>query len=154
MSQSDPYVIELTDIPSVEPNSSDEMFLALPRVFVIYQVSPITEGPFGFVLLEMKNCRAIHGGGPNDEALRNHRCYEYGLQAYTLQEVVNSPWIEEHARYQHRDGKTNLMPPEMRHFVFALKEGAIDCLATGYKMHGPFNSMRDACNAALEISGR
>lgn len=149
-----PHVVELTDIPPVEPNESEEIFVSTPDVFVVYRANPFTQVDFvGWVLLNMQGCCAIHGGGPNDEAIFNHRFASAGVMPITMQEVVNSPWIREYSQYAHREGNARVVPlVDARHFVFALKEGTIDCLARGYTCHGPYESAHAALHAAIDGS--
>lgn len=58
-------------------------------------------------------------GNPNDEAITGHPLYKYGLQAYSIQEVINSNWIEELKRMNsvhphHKDSSFELY----KHFIF------------------------------------
>jgi hypothetical protein len=58
-------------------------------------VSPADQHPSLFVVLELRGCREIRYGGPNDEAIEGHPLHGRGLAGYGAHEVLNSAWIEE-----------------------------------------------------------
>jgi hypothetical protein len=154
-----PRVVELTDLPPAEPNCQTVNFVcAGGRVRLIYEVNPFLRPPKGtrgadpsFVVVDLGHCYSL-ATGPNDEALGNHPMAKHGLQAYAIQEVVNSPWIADRVRVLHKDG---IIDPRihagLRHFVFAFKEGLFECLARGYRVVGTFPTEDDAWQAASAV---
>jgi hypothetical protein len=94
-------------------------------------------------------CWEHRSGGPNDEALRRHPLTSLGLQPYTLQEVVDSPWRVERGRISDKDGDPLRMLGRTRHFIAALKMGMFECLARHVQTLGTFSSLPRAVDAAL-----
>jgi len=140
-----PEVIELTDIPECEPNTSDAVVLSAGRrAFVAYD----TTGPDrNFALIQLDGVSHIVTGGPNDEAFHRHPFFKLGLSHYAIQEIICSPWIPEILALLHMDG---LAPNDSKdhHFVFALKETSVDVIAQRLTTVGVFPSLREAMTAA------
>lgn len=97
-------------------------------------------------------CSTIDPDGPNDEAFHNLPWFGLGLQHYTLQEIIESPWVRERARIRHKDG---IYVPGMvdrgRHFVLAFKENTIECIASSYELVGSFETVRMAEAEAMRL---
>lgn len=146
-----PKVVELTDLPHCCSNTYGASVLAHgSSVFVAYAVQD-NDADFKSALLHFK--RAIHviAMGPNDEAFGNHPYYSLGLQAYTLQEIVQSPWISEVSSVLNKDGLRNWFP-DARHFVLAFKETCVDVLAQSVEFTGTFHGRTAAIQHALTLS--
>jgi hypothetical protein len=151
MSSKKPRIIELTDLPRADPNLATVVPIACgSQVYAVYQVASddwSDEGPCAAVAFD--RCRTFLGTGPNDEALHNHPLFKYGLRHYAIQEVVDSPWVEERARLLHKDSAPHLFGDGQRHFVFALKENSFECTAESYSLLGMYPSYREAMEAVL-----
>lgn len=81
-------------------------------------------------LLTFHHVDSVLFGGINAEALRGHRLWGQGLQAYEFQEVINSAWIaqreqENSVHPSHRGG----WHARLRHFVFTFHDDTFECIA-------------------------
>lgn len=141
-----PRVVELTELPACEPNVSNAAALVLNGDAYVTYDTQAPDDPIA--LLRFASVVTLHAPGPNDEAFHNHRWYSLGLKPYTLQEVVNSPWIDELRAQQHKD-RLLCLRPGLRHFVLALKETTVDVLAVGVVLVGRFASHTEAIRSAL-----
>lgn len=139
-------VVECTDLPLCQPNVSDASSLHIGQIaYVAYDTDDD-----GVALLRFDACVQILTG-PNDEAFHRHRYYPLGLKHYTIQELVNSPWIAELSATLDRDGRVDRMPG-MRHFVLALKECSVDAAAESVRCIGAFRSHSEAMRAAIAFA--
>lgn len=141
-----PRVAELTDLPRCDPNlSAGSVFKAQARkgLVVVYE----SQGPGWpdsehWAVVCFSPCACVVCGGPNDEALGNHPLFASGLRFYTLQEVIDSPWLAERCRIQDKDA--NPHPPwwlgRCRHFVLAFKENTVEVMAERYELLGQYVS--------------
>ncbi len=143
--------VELTDIPPPEPNMSTARVVILDgATLLIYEANPyIGDHQRGWVLIELHHCALVSTGGPNDEGLGHYRPGGAALEHYTNQEIENSPLIASAValslfpRMDHRKRQGGL-----RHFIFAFKEEALECLATGYRHLGTHETFDAALEAA------
>lgn len=137
-------VIECTDLPRCQPNISRASSLHMGLLgFVAYDAEDAV------ALVRFDGCVQILAG-PNDEAFHRHRYYSHGLKHYTIQELIDSPWIEELSKTLDRDGRVDQMPG-MRHFVLAIKECAVDVAAELASCVGMFASHAEAMRAATAL---
>lgn len=144
-------VVELRDLPPADPNCASVVPIICGRaVYAVYLVASGGEsddGPYAVVAFD--GCRSFLGGGPNDEALHRHPLFEHGVMHYAIQEIVDSPWVEERARLLHKDGDPGFFGDGQRHFLFALKEDSFECMANGYSLLGVYPSYGEARSAVL-----
>ena len=78
-------------------------------------------------------CSDMKIGGPNDETLNGHPLYIFGLKHYSIHRIENSPWLHELER-QSSVHPRHLSERFLRgkvHYLLALKEETIECIATG-----------------------
>jgi hypothetical protein len=151
MSSKRPRIVELNDLPKANPNTASVVPIVCGAgVYAVYQVASddlSDDAPCAVVSFE--GCLSFLGDGPNDEALHNHPLFKCGLQPYAIQEVLDSPWVEERARLLHKDGNPHLFGDGQRHFIFALKENSFECAARSYSLLGSFPSYQEARDAVL-----
>lgn len=153
-----PTTVELTALPPCEPNVSTASVLTGSRSghsWISYDAQG-PDWPNGnpvIALVRLDDVAQLVTDGPNDEAFHNHPFFRYGLRHYTIQELVDSPWIGMILSMLHKDrAPTNNRG--RRHFIFALKETTIDCIATSATFVGYFPTHSDAMAAAWsEMSG-
>lgn len=158
------HVIDLTNLPACEPNTSNASVLqsfcrSETHQWVCVWIAYEAKGPNWpndddvVALVRLVRAAYVIANGPNDEALKNHRYFHLGLTLYSLQEIVNSPWIEEVLTMLDRD-RTYAGPRGLRHFVFALKETTVDCIAESAEFIGLFPTHKAAMAAALSETDR
>jgi hypothetical protein len=145
----EPSFVEIKDLPTCCPGTSSATVLAYSgTVRLMYETrdSPWPDSD-SWAVIRFHDCGPYHGGGPNDEAVHNHRLYKHGLLGYSIQEVLNSPWLREQNALKHRDGNPDTPLARRRHFILALKETLFECAADGYSLVGEFNSSEAAYRA-------
>jgi hypothetical protein len=150
-----PNAIKLTDLPPCEPNVSTASVLTGSRrggghsAWIAYDAKgpdwPNSDEVVALVRLD--DVAQLVTNGPNDEAFHNHPFYRFGLRPYALQELVDSPWIAMTLSMLHKD-RVPTNTRGRRHFVFALKESTVDCLAASAVFVGYFPTHVDAIAAA------
>ncbi len=148
-SMPNPSFVEIKDLPTCCPGTSSATVLAYPgTVRLMYETrdSPWPDSD-SWAVIRFHDCGPYHGGGPNDEAAHNHRLYKHGLLVYSIQEVLNSPWLREQNAINHKDGNPDTRLARRRHFILALKETLFECAANGYSLVGEFNSSEAAYRA-------
>jgi len=148
----------LADLPPCEPNTSSALcVLAIEgTVWLAYDSrSPDSPDSDAFSVVRISHCSVFRGGGPNDEAFHNHPLYNVveGLSSYQIQEIVDSPWIEEQARILHKQRLPDAeRTARTRHLFFALKEEVFECLAESYSVDGTFATPGEAVDAILRAA--
>lgn len=150
-----PPAIKLPDLPPCEPNVSTASVLTGFRsggarsAWIAYDAKGPDWPNDGDVvaLVRLDDVAQLVTNGPNDEAFRNHPFYHHGLRHYTIQELIDSPWIAMTLSMLHKD-RVPTNTRGRRHFVFALKETTVDCLAALAAFVGFFPTHGDAIAAA------
>ena len=148
-------ILELTDLPTAESTAQGVELISLCGVtLLLYEINPHRgeeprERP-SYAVVDLGHCASI-ATGPNDEAFQNHPLYGYGMEFYAIQEVVNSPWIEERSKVMNKDRDPTYLR-EYRHFVFAFKEGMVECLSRSYRLAGTYPTYEDALRAAVGLA--
>lgn len=137
-----PRVIKIIDLPECDPNISHSWVLAKGRNVVVIYDSKGTDWPDSdsWAVVRFDRCLTYQGGGPNDEALHNHPLYPSGLTFYSLQEVLDSPWLRAQATIADKSGDPSRLMQGQRHFAFAFKEELFECIAMSYSLVGLFDS--------------
>lgn len=144
-----PHFEELPGIPTPCSNTSSASVLVVGTdAFVAYERGDQADEPV--TLLRFSGCRRVVTGGPNDEAIGNHRFYKFGLRFYSIQLLIDSPWIDEILKELHKD-RTPAANIELQHFVLTLKEDTVDVLATTIKLAGTYSSHKTAMKAAVGL---
>jgi hypothetical protein len=148
----EPRVVEINDLPRCEPNiSQSRVFAAGPTVVILYDaVDENWPTSRTWAVVRFDGYLTYKGGGPNDEALHNHPLFPSGLEHYSLQEVIDSPWIRTESAIAHKSGDPTRMVAGQRHFVFALKEDLFECIADSYTLVGLYESYDTAFAGAIE----
>ena len=84
-----------------------------------------------FAVLRL-SCSDMKMGGPNDETLSGHPLYKFGLKHYSIHRIENSPWLHELERQNsvHPRHTSAWFLSGKVHYVLALKEETIECIAT------------------------
>jgi hypothetical protein len=150
-----PAVTELPDLPPCEPNVSTASVLTGSRrggthsAWIAYDAQGLDwpNDDDVVALVRLDDVAHLVTNGPNDEAFHNHPFYRFGLRPYAIQELVDSPWIAMTLSMLHKDRvPTNIRG--RRHFIFALKENTVDCLAASAVFVGYFPTHSDAIAAA------
>jgi len=90
-------------------------------------------------------------GSPNDEVWHGHYLHDRGMEGYTAQVVVNSPWLAEvrainsvHSRYDPASWEA------MKHFIFWFHDDTFECLAESLQFEVSTEELRDVI-AGLKI---
>lgn len=110
----------------------------------------------GTAAIEFKHCRRTLFGGPNDEAIPEHRLFDKGLAdcGYGICEVLNSAWAKEVMgqarksakriwgdRFEKAYEKHNW---SIRHFIVTFHDSTFECLADDFAVsvhQGPFTDL-------------
>lgn len=156
-----PTAIKVNNLPPCEPNVSTASVLTGSRRGSLHSawIAYDAKGPDWpndddiVALVRLDDVAHLVTNGPNDEAFHNHPFYRFGLQHYAIQELVDSPWIAMTLSMLHKD-RVPTNTRDRRHFIFALKETTVDCIAVSATFVGYFPSHSDAMAAARsEMSG-
>lgn len=107
-------------------------------------VDPASSGDVSLCLVEFQRCASAKLGHPNEEVQGGHYLAGKGLNGYTAQIVVNSPWLAEVA-------KTNSVHPQdnpewwkrLNHYVFWFHDSTFECLAESYELELSTEPMSD-----------
>ena len=132
-------LIELTDIPHMEPGAPCPLVFATEHAVVVsyYLAFPETkegkECPCGVITFNGVWSHVF--GAPNDETLNGHPLWNIGLRSYGFYEVLDSSWIATLCRrnrvhYFHRDS----MFDDVRHFIFTFHDTTLEVAADSYKV--------------------
>ncbi|MFO0856907.1 MAG: hypothetical protein U0640_06080 [Phycisphaerales bacterium] len=144
-----PHFEVLPGLPTPCSNTSSASVLVLGTdAFVAYERGD--QADESIALLKFSGCRRVVTGGPNDEAMGNHRFCKFGLRFYCLQLLIDSPWIDEVLKELHKD-RTPAANIELHHFVLTLKEDTVDVLATTVQLAGTYSSHKAAMKATCEL---
>jgi hypothetical protein len=109
----------------------------------VTMVSPADENPSPLMVIELRGCRDIWLGGPNDEGVHGHPLYGRGLEAYRAHEVLNSAWIQEAIRVN--SVHPNHSDPSFRqlhHYVLLFHDEMVEALACGIEARLVRGTMR------------
>ncbi len=105
-------------------------------------IHPASEEKASLCLVTFKNCASAKLGHPNDEVQGGHPLSGRGLDGYTAQSVINSPWIKEVAKTNSVHSYDN---PErwslLNHFIFWFHDSTFECLAESYEIEVTSESM-------------
>lgn len=98
-------------------------------------IDPSSQEEASLCLVTFNNCVSAKLGHPNDEVLSGHALYGRGLEGYTAQIVINSPWIKEVAKNNsvHR-GDDPQGWNSLYHYVFWFHDSTFECLAKSYEV--------------------
>ena len=107
-------------------------------------VDPSSPNDASLCLVEFSGCASAKLGHPNEEVQSGHYLAGRGLDGYTAQIVMNSPWLTEVS-------KTNSVHPyddperwkHIKHYVFWFHDSTFECLAQTYKVEVSTESMAD-----------
>ena len=110
-------------------------------------VDPGDDSPVSLALVEFEQCRSAKLGAPNNEVLAGHYLYGKGLEAYSVQIVKNSPWLEEVKA-------TNKVHPlfradswsDLTHYIFWFHDTTFECIATTYQVELHTKSLQQLLN--------
>lgn len=149
-SMGNPRVIEITDLPECEPNISRSRVLAEGATVVVVYEAKGTDWPdsVSWAVVRFDRCLTYQYCLQNDEVLHNPPLYASELTFYSLQEVLDSPWVRAQATISGKSGDPSRSMQGHRHFAFALKEDLFECIAMRYSLVGLFGSYDDAFAAA------
>jgi len=140
-----PRVIELTDLPRSDSNIADASVLVhRDAAFVSYDARSDPE----VALIRFDRPWRVVTNGPNDEGFHRHPYASFGLGAYAIQEIVDSPWIPDVSASHSKHGRRDWLDG-CRHFVIALKETTVDVAAERVSLVGLFDSHTEAMRAAI-----
>lgn len=96
-------------------------------------------------LVEFQRCVSAKLGDPNDEVLFGHPLAEKGLEAYTAQIVINSPWLAELERINSvHDGYRPEFWRSLKHYVFWFHDSTFECVAESFSVevfHETFSAL-------------
>ncbi|WP_420379382.1 hypothetical protein [Gilvibacter sp.] len=113
-------------------------------VFYISKVSPNWDGTSvhvrsdkddGIVTVKFTRFAQFKFGNPNDEAIHGHPLYDFGLEAYSIQKVIDSNWIKElnamnSVHPYHKDEHFE----KYEHFIFFFHDTCFEIVAEGYSV--------------------
>lgn len=111
---------------------------------------PADTAPEPLALVEFRRCVSVKLGAPNDEVLSGHPLDGRGLEPYTAQVVVNSPWLAELQRINSvHPGYRPERWTRLNHYVFWFHDSTFECVAEGWSVevhHESFaNMLARAC---------
>ena len=94
-----------------------------------------TENDEGIVTIKFNRFAQFKFGNPNDEAISGHPLYEFGLQPYSIQKVVESEWIKEltimnSVHPYHKEEQFT----KYEHFIFFFHDTCFEIVAEGYSI--------------------
>jgi hypothetical protein len=119
--------VEVPHVPTPSPNVSDAVVMMRDGVTML-AYGAITGGRDHVAGVRFDDCVQVVAGGPNDEALHQHRWFSLGLRHYTIQVCSDSPWAREVLASRDKHGIAH-DAHRYQHFVLALKDTTIDVLA-------------------------
>ena len=87
----------------------------------------------GIVTIQFNRFAQFKFGSPNDEAIDGHPYYPLGLEAYSIQKVTDSDWIEELKKRNavhpyHKDEHFS----RYQHFIFFFHDTCFEIVAENY----------------------
>ena len=94
-----------------------------------------TEKDEGIVTVKFDRFAQFKFGSPNDEAISGHPLYKLGLEAYSIQKVIGSDWVNELKKMNsvhpyHKDESFE----EYEHFIFFFHDTCFEIVAKGYSI--------------------
>mgnify|MGYP003677813958 CR=1 FL=1 len=104
-----------------------------------------TEEDEGIVTAKFDRFAQFKFGSPNDEAISGHPLYELGLEAYSIQKVIDSEWINDLKKMNsvHPYHKDELFE-KYEHFIFFFHDTCFEIISEGYSIEENTKSnMRD-----------
>jgi hypothetical protein len=81
-------------VPTPSPNGSDAVVMMRDGAAMV-AYGAITGGRDHIAGVRFDDCVQVVAGGPNDEALHQHRWFSLGLRHYTIQVCGDSPWARD-----------------------------------------------------------
>lgn len=125
--------------------------------FLVSQPDPNWDGSYATIkspadttaeplaLVEFQSCVSAKLGTPNDEVFEGHPLDGRGLDAYTAQLVVNSPWLAELERINRvHVGYRSERWRSLKHYVFWFHDTTFECVAESYSVevfHETFSAL-------------
>jgi hypothetical protein len=107
--------------------------------------SPADTAPEPLALVEFRRCVSVKLGAPNDEVLSGHPLDGRGLEPYTAQVVVNSPWLAELERINSvHSGYRPEYWTKLNHYVFWFHDSTFECVAEGWSVEVHHESLASA----------
>ena len=140
-----------------DPGAPMPCLLAGVRTFLVYYLrsdDPIFEGlgpdepgwhqEHGVGIIEFRRVASVKMGSPNEEVMRGHPLWGYGLEFYGAHVVTNSPWIKQLA-------DINRVHPQFdeeawaatRHYVLPFHDETVECVAQEVTAWTELRSMDD-----------
>ncbi len=123
--------------------SDDRTFL----MFLVETIDPNWDGTYATIkdpagtapeplaLVEFRRCVSVKLGAPNDEVLSGHPLDGKGLEPYTAQVVMNSPWLAELQRINRvHSGYRPESWTKLSHYVFWFHDSTFECVAEGWSV--------------------
>lgn len=84
-------------------------------------------------LVEFRSCVSAKLGAPNDEVFEGHPLHGRGLDGYTAQIVINSPWLSELERINSVHSGYHPEPwRALKHYVFWFHDSTFECVAESH----------------------
>jgi len=92
-----------------------------------------TEDDNGIVTVKFDRFAQFKFGSPNDETISGHPLYKLGLEAYSIQKVIDSEWIKELKKMNsvHPYHKDELFE-KYEHFIFFFHDRCFEIVAEKY----------------------
>ncbi|MBU2489115.1 MAG: hypothetical protein KKA60_06965 [Proteobacteria bacterium] len=112
----------------------------------VTSVDPASPEPASLCLVTFNGCLSSKLGTPNDEGQGGHALAGKGLEGYTAQIVVNSPWLAEVAKAE------NFRCESLNHYVFWFHDSTFECLAESFNVEvcfEPMSTLLDRVQAKL-----
>jgi len=94
-------------------------------------VSPASPDAYSLCAVTIDRCVWHRFGVPSEETVERHPLMGKGLQPYTAQVIVNSPWLDEYRAFQ---GSVDDPTDDLKHFAFWFHDDSFECLAEA--VHG------------------
>ncbi|AUX44323.1 uncharacterized protein SOCE26_057870 [Sorangium cellulosum] len=86
-------------------------------------------------LVEFQRCASAKLGAPNDEVFSGHPLHGRGLEPYTAQLVVGSPWLAEMERINSiHPGYCPERWRSLKHYVFWFHDVTFECVAESFSV--------------------
>jgi hypothetical protein len=114
-------------------------------------IDPASLESLTLCLVTIKGCISAKLGAPNDEIHHGHLLHGRGLEPYTAQLVINSPWLKEVRANDEVHSSHNPEQWELvKHFILWFDDTTFECLATSLEAEVTTESMESLLKRVAE----
>ncbi|MCG8574420.1 MAG: hypothetical protein MI810_05995 [Flavobacteriales bacterium] len=107
----------------------------------------------GIITIKFDGFAQFKSGNPNDETIDGHPLYEYGLEPYSIQKVIDSGWIKELIKINSvHPGHKDKYFEKYEHFIFFFHDSCFEIVAEEYTIEENSESnMKDEIRRIAEL---